>query len=240
MPLRTSIFLILLFAITSTTTSHAQKPAVDSGRGTDDLDLVQQLLVARRDYQKTLEQLRAHYIQAGDLERGKWAEEELRQFHRINKQMFRSDLEVPPPKLQGTVNIPDANKLFTKAMEYKNGGGWGTDFIDNQRRAELLFQQLLTQYPQSNKISDAAFQLGDIYEGKTYGQARRAALYYERCYQWNPLTQHDARIRAARIYDRRLQERGKAIEIYREIMSHETDAKRLQEADKRLKELSGR
>ena len=106
---------------------------------------------------------------------------------------------MPPPTLHASTNIPDANELFTRAMTYKDKGGWsGTDYIDNQRRAELLFQQMLTLYPQSNKIGDAAYQLGDIYEAKAYKFYRLAAIYFERCYQWNPTTQLDARLRAGR------------------------------------------
>ena len=72
--------------------------------------------------------------------------------------------------------------------------------------------------------------------GRTCG---RAAQYFERCFQWNPNTQFDARLRAARIYDRQLMERGRAVELYREVSSHETDPKQLQEARKRLVEMSG-
>jgi TolA-binding protein len=215
---------------------------VGTGKGSagpaSDVELVEKLLVARREYQKTLEQLRAHYVNVGDIERAKWAEEELRQYHRIAKHAFRLDLDVPPPTLPGNTNVPEANKLYMRAMGYKDHGWYGNDYIDNQRRAELLFQQLLTQYPQSNKISDTAYQLGDIYESKAYHQYRRAASYFERCYQWNPTTHFDARLRAARIYDRQLLERGKAIEIYREILNNETDPRHHEEAQKRLADLS--
>jgi tetratricopeptide (TPR) repeat protein len=202
-----------------------------------DIELVEKLLVARKEYENILRQLRAHYVQVGDLERAKWAEEELRQYHRIPKQAFRLELDVPPPTLQANTNIPEANKLYMRAMAYKDKGFYN-DYIDNQRRAEILLQQLLTQYPQSNKISDAAYQLGDIYESKAYRQYRRAASYFERCYQWNPTTHFDARLRAARIYDRQLLERGKAIEIYRDILNHETDPRQHEEAQKRLTDLS--
>lgn len=214
--------------------AEKKESASDGG----DLELVERLNLARREYQKTLEQIRAHYHTAGDLERMRWAEEELRQYHRIPKQAFRLEQVVPPPTLRGTVNIPEANKLFTRAMEYKDKGS-GVTYIDNQRRAELLFDQLITQYPQSNKISDTAYQLGDIYESKAYKQYRRAALWFERCFQWNDLTNLDARLRAARLYDRQMLDRGRAIELYREIKTHETDAKRHAEADKRLAELQG-
>ena len=203
-----------------------------------DLELVQRLVQARKEYQTILERIRAHYLQTGDLERAKWAEEELRQYHRLPQHAFRPDLDVPPPTLSGDANIPDANKLFTRAMTYKDKG-FGTDYLDNQRRAEILFQQLLTQHPQSDKISDVAFMLGDIYESKAYKQPYRAVEYYHRCYQWNPRTTHEARIRAARIYDKHLHNRAKAIEVYREVTTHETDTRRIQEAQKRISELSG-
>src|SRR5437764_2712366 len=198
------------------------KPA---GKATTDYDLVKNLNLCRSRYQANLEQLRAWYLANGDVERARWAEEELRQFHRMPKQAFRLDLDVPAETLAAKENVPEANELYRRAMTYKDKG-WGNDYLDNQRRAELLFQQLLSTYPQSDKIGDAAYQLGDIYESRAYKQYRRAAQYYERCFQWNPNTQHDARLRAARLYDKQLLERGRAIELYREVSSHEPDPKR--------------
>jgi tetratricopeptide (TPR) repeat protein len=218
----------------STPPAPSTRPPTASG----DIELVERLLAARRDYQATLEQLRAYYQSVGDVERMHWAEDELRQYHRIAKRAFRLELDVPPPTLTASQNVPEANELYRRAMVYKDHG-WGNDYTDNQRRTEILLQQLLTNYPQSNKISDAAYQLGDLYESKAYRQYQRAAEYFERCFQWNPNTHLDARLRAARLYDRQLTERAKAMELYREVASHETDPKRIQEAQKRLAELSG-
>lgn len=201
-----------------------------------DAELVERLIAARKEYQASLEALRNHYISVGDLEKGRWAEEELISHHRIAKNAFLLELDVPPPSLKGTVNIPEANELFRRAMTYKDKG-WGTDYVDNQRRSEILFQMLLSNYATSNKISDAAYQLGDLYEGKTYKQFRRAAAYYERSFQWNPLTQNDGRIRAARLYDKMSLDRTRAVELYKEVIQHDTDPQRLQEAQRRLAEL---
>jgi tetratricopeptide (TPR) repeat protein len=209
------------------------------GTPPSDVELVEKLLSARKDFQVSLEQLRAHYISVGDRKRAGWAEEELKEYHRINKQAYRLELDVPPPSLKATYNIPEANDLYRRAMLYKDHGWAGTDYIDNQRRAEILLQQLLTSHPQSDKIGDAAYQLGDLYEGKAYRQYERAAAYFERSFQWHPTTHLDSRLRAARLYDKVLNERPHAIELYREVTTHETDPKRLAEAQQRLAELNG-
>jgi tetratricopeptide (TPR) repeat protein len=219
-------------------TDKGQPAQAKQTQGTGDIELVEKLLAARYQYQRSLERLRLYYISANDVERAHWAEDELKQYHRIAKQAYRLDLDVPPPTLQPAQNIPVANRIYQRAMTYKDHG-WGTDYTDNQRRAELLLQQILSQYPQCNKIGKVAYQLGDLYEGKSYKQYRRAAQYFERCFQWNQHTDTDARLRAARIYDRSLLDRGKAIELYRDVTPHETDPKRIAEAEKRLAELSG-
>jgi hypothetical protein len=224
-------------------TKQQRAPASGSttpGSPPTDVELVERVLAARHDYMVALQQLLTHYISVNDAERVKWAQEELMSFHRIKKQAYRLDLDVPPPTLRAMYNIPEANQLYIKAMEYKDKG-WSTDYIDNQRRAEMYLQQLLSSYPQSDKIGDTAYQLGDLYEGKAYQMPRRAAMYFERCFQWQAHAHTDARIRAARLYDKVLLERSHAIELYQEVMQHETDPKMQEEAKKRLAELkSGR
>jgi TolA-binding protein len=207
-----------------------------TGKANSEVPLVKNLLDCRSKYQETLEQLRLHYIASGDLEKARWAEEELKQYHRISKQAYIIDLVVPPPTLQAAKNIPEANQLYMQAMGYKDKG-WGTDYTDNQKRAELLLQQMLTNYPESDKIGDAAFQLGEIYEGRSYKQYRRAASYYERAFQWSPTAHLEARIRAARLYDRQVVDRSKARELYQEVITNDTDPRRRQEAQKRLADL---
>lgn len=217
----------------------AQQPSGGPGKksSASDHTMVERLLNARKEYQETLEALRAYYIAVGDLERARWAEDELLQFHRITKPPFRLELIVPPANLTATHNIPEANNLLRQAQLYKDKG-WSQDYIDNQRRAELLLQSLLTKYPQSDKIADVAYLLGDIYESRAYKQLGHAALYFERCYQWNPKTQSDARLRAARLYEK-LNERAHALDIYKEVTTHESDPKRVEEAERKLTELAG-
>src|SRR5262249_24537721 len=107
------------------------------GTKPSDAELVERLLAGRREYQAVLEALRTHYIAAGDLERARWAEDELVQWHVIPKYAFRLEMDVPPPNLhqQGSYNIPEANEMYRRAILYKDKN-WGTDYVKNQRRAE--------------------------------------------------------------------------------------------------------
>jgi len=230
---------VLLLAGMATTLAAADKPSGDTKKNgpPSDVPFVEGVLLARKNYKESLEKMRVHYLNVGDLEKAKWAEEELRQFHRIPKQAYRLDMEVSNPNMQATENKPEANALYKQAMQYKDKG-WGTELQDNQKRAELILQELLKKYPESDKIGDAAYQLGDIYESRNYKQYRRAAMYFERSFQWTNATQSDARIRAARLYDRQLLDRSRAMELYKEVTTHDTDPKRLAEAEKRLTELS--
>jgi tetratricopeptide (TPR) repeat protein len=234
-----SFFFFLFSSVSGQESSKKDtKGASQLGGGKGDIALVEQLLAARRQYQRALERLRLYYVRMRNVEKAHWAEEELKQYHRIAKQAYCLDLDVPPPTLRPAQNIPEANKIFHRAKFYMNRG-WGTDYVDNQRRAELLFQQILSQYPQCDKIGAVAYELGEIYESKAYKQYRRAAMYYERCFEWNPHTTTDARLRAARLYDKYTLDRGKAIELYKDVTQHDTDANRIAEAEKRLSELSG-
>ena len=52
--------------------------------------------------------------------------------------------------------------------------------------------------------------------------------------QWNPTTQLDARLRAARLYDRHAIDRTKARTLYQDVKTHDTDPRRIQEPDRRL------
>ena len=217
--------------------ADATKPPTN----TQDAALVERVVAARKEYAQSLVALYEHYAKAGDRERAKWVEDELKTFHLAWKPSYRLDiLDVPPAGLEAKVNVKEANDLYKAAMEYKDRG-FGTDYVLNQRRCELLLQEILQKHPNCDKIADVAYQLGDLYEGKAYKQYDRAAAYFERSYQWRKGGRTDARLRAARLYDHQLNERSRAIELYREIIANETEPAAIKEAERRLAELtSGR
>ena len=206
---------------------------------TSDIELVEKLIASRKAYQASLENLYKHYNKV-DAEKAAWAESELREFHRVTKNAYRLEMFVPVESLQPKKNIPEANELLRQAMTYK-GRGSGVDGIDNQRRSELLLQYVLDKYYESDKIPEVAYQLGEIYtEYKPKPQDRLAAAFYERSWQWGPAVHPDARMKAARIYDKNLSDQVNALRVYKEVRLHDADDARLQEAAKRLAELTGR
>jgi hypothetical protein len=231
---------------------HAQspsKPLSDPARknaeegnpppAASDVELVERVLAARKEYENSLKTLYEHYHRGGDKQRSQWIEKELMGYHLLWKPSYNLDVkDVPPPNLEAKVNVREANELFRAAMEYK-GKGFGDDFVLNQRRAEIYLREILEKYPNSDKIADVAYQLGDIYESRAFKQYDRAARYFERSFQWVKGSRTDARLRAAVLYDRHLNERGRAIELYREEIAHDTDAERIRQAERRLGELTG-
>lgn len=208
----------------------------------NDVQLVERCLAARKEYEGSLKALYEHYAKAGDKQRLQWAERELMAYHMMWKPSYNLDVkDVPPPTLEAKVNVKEANDLYRAGVEYKGKGkGFGDESVLNMRRAELLFREILEKYPNSDKIGDVAYQLGEVYESRAFRQFDRAAKYYERSTQWVKGNRSDARLRAAVLYDRQLNERSKAIELYRGVIEHDTDPERLKQAEKRLGELMGR
>jgi tetratricopeptide (TPR) repeat protein len=206
---------------------------------TSDVEPVEKLLSARKEYEASLKRLWQHYSSSGDKLRQKWTEEELMAYHLMFKPSYNLDVQdVPPPTLQATTNVREANELYRLAMTYK-GKGTGTDYVLNMRRAEMLLREILEKYPNSDKIPEVAYQLAEMYESRAYRQLDRAARYYERSFQWARGSRTDARLKAAVLYDRQLNERSKAITLYREVVEHDIDPERIRVAERRLAELTG-
>jgi hypothetical protein len=204
-----------------------------------DVELVEKCIAARKEYESSLRALYEYYHRIADKQRSQWTEQELMGYHLLFKPSYNLDVkDVPSATLEAKTNIREANELYRSAMEYK-GRGFGNDYILNQRRCEVLLREILDKYSSSDKIADVAYQLGDVYESKAFKQYDRAAKYFERSFQWKKGTTTDARLRAALLYDKQLNDRSKAIELYRDEIAHDTDADRIKQAEKRLAELVG-
>ena len=85
-----------------------------------------------------------------------------------------------------------------------------------------VFRELIETYPNSDKIDDAAFWLGEIHKEYLKDQEQIAVQWYERSFAWDPATPHSARFQAAVVYDYRLHDRDRALELYRLVLAEET------------------
>ena len=82
------------------------------------------------------------------------------------------------------------------------------------RMALDKYNQLISKFPTSDKIDDAAFRAAGIYEHfKDYSIA---VQYYQRTYQWDPQTIYPAKYKAAFILDQRLHRRAEALQLYQD------------------------
>jgi tetratricopeptide (TPR) repeat protein len=135
----------------------------------------------------------------------------------------------------------DANSLYAEAVTLEEHAG---PIVKDEALLKLAldkYNQLISKYPTSDKIDEAAFRMAGIYEYlKDYANA---VLNYQRTYQWNPQTTTSARFKAAYLLDTQLGRRAEALQIYQEALSKLTrsDEHKLwvEYAEQRVKELTG-
>ena len=208
------------------TTYTAPVPAEEAREildSTDEIDLVEQMATHRRSYRRGLELLVTHYTVVGDNRKLRWAQEELRALDRIPQYRYIIDAQVMPADLRATNRIPAADEMYLDAVETQRQA----EPIGILKDEELLrvalskYNALIRQYPNSDKIDDAAYRAARIYE--YFKDYEIALLYYQRAYQWDPDTPYPARFYAASMLDRRLRRRGEALELYQEAVLREGD-----------------
>lgn len=215
--------------------------------GAGEADYVEKAAAARLAYREALASLSAYYRSVGNATKFEWTQTELRTFDQMVQYRYLAPAEVAPASLQARDLIDAADELYNKGMKlWDKSGVWLILVSEPKLREGLMyFNQLIAQYPTSDKIDDAAYRSGRIYEQlKNY---ELAAIYYQRAYQWNPLTPYPTRYRAAFIMDQRLKMRNEALTLYRLAVEKEsrytdnvTNAKlRIYELSKPQAELEG-
>jgi tetratricopeptide (TPR) repeat protein len=101
------------------------------------------------------------------------------------------------------------------------------------------YNDVIKKYPSSDKIDDAAYNAGVIYE--YFKDYSIALLYYKRAFQWDPDTIYPARFRAARVLDKNLHRNDEALQLYQQAVKTEGQYEKYREwkefAIKRIREL---
>ncbi len=207
-----------------------------------EVDLVEAVVGHRTEYQRNLLRLRNYYESHGHTDKAQWAAFEMDGFRGVKRFRYLMDAEIPSISFRPTEEIEAADAMFARGLELMRSGGHRVPGIYRQDRmieAAELFRQLIQQYPNSDKIDDAAFWCGEIHKEYLPGQEPIAVKWYERVWTWNPETEHPARFHAAVVYDYRLHDRDRALELYQATLKHETNhAANLRSATKRIEELT--
>jgi len=206
-----------------------------------EVDLVEELARHRAQYKNYLIALRNYYLQHGYTDKAMWAERELDDLRLVNTYAYLTPAAIPGPRLRAAESIPEADRLFEDGMNYFKQGRI-LPFINDKKKLKLAldrFNTLIERYPTSDKIDDAAYYAGYIYK-EYFQDDRKAVQYFQRAWEWNPNTPHPARFEAAVLYDYRLHDRDKALELYQQVLEKETFNKsNVRWATARIHQLTG-
>jgi tetratricopeptide (TPR) repeat protein len=187
-----------------------------------EVDYVESLAAARDAYRQALMALVEYYGSVGNATKLEWAKLELKTFDQMVRYAYLQPAEWVPEDLQATDSIEEADILYRQAKSLYNESG-GMIIVANRAKLQQalgLFNQLIREYPSSDKIDDAAYKAGRIYDYlKNY---ELAAVYYQRAFQWNEATSYPARYRAAWVMDQKLRMRTQALELYKLAVEKES------------------
>ena len=207
-----------------------------------EVSIVEEMAGYRSQYRDQLEILLRFYDAQGNQLKSRWASEELAHMQLGPQRSYVVIAELAGPDLKAGDTIDDADLLYEEGvLLYKQGQRTVGRLLKDEKklyRAIDRFNRIITMYPTSDKIDDAAFQIGEIYHHylKDY---TTAMLYYERVWQWDPQTSKPAHFAVARIYDEHLRDRTRAVEYYQLAIDLETDyPANQQHARDRIKKLN--
>jgi tetratricopeptide (TPR) repeat protein len=231
LPMRTNPYM------TADSTPPLERPA-----DATEIDLVEKMVTNRQAYRRSLEALTQYYNASGNHSKVTWANQELTALDRIPQYRYIIEAQVMPSTLRATESIAAADQLYEEAMKIQRQAGpspMPALLKDSEvlRAAMIKYEELIRQYPTSDKIDDAAFRMGEIHRG--FGDHEIALSFYQRAYQWDAATPYPARFRAADILDKRLRRRAEALELYQEAIVKEAQYENLRlMAERRVQELN--
>ncbi|MHC5061941.1 MAG: tetratricopeptide repeat protein [Planctomycetota bacterium] len=190
--------------------------------GAEEVDLVEQMAAHRAEYRASLVGLMDYYTAAGNANKLWWAQQELALLDRGPQYRYLMPAEAAHTALAATDSIAEADVLFEDAMKvYREAGGLIIITDENKLRTALkMFDKVITDYPTSDKIDDAAYRAGRIYE--YFKDYEIAAVYYQRTFQWNDNTPYPARYRAAFVLDQHLHMRAESLPLYQAALEKES------------------
>ncbi len=200
-------------------------PEGESLVNADERLLVEYAVGARGEYLQAVENLLSLYEAQNKALRARFIRNLQARFDPVRTYMYFLEAEIPGPDLRPVQVIPRADEMFAQAHKlFREGKGVLHTFLSTdyqkEREAIELFRGLIRRYPNSTKIALSAYYIADIYK-EYFNEDVRAVHWYERAWQWNPALPQPARFQAATIYDIRLHNPEKAVDLYEKAIQYE-------------------
>ena len=204
-------------------------------------DIVEALVGYRRAYRKSLKIVITVFEGAKDVKRWTWARRELKELISVNKYLYLRDADTPGVELRPTKKIAAAEKLYNEAMKMKKKSTrYGVIHRYETQLAMEGFRKLIRNYPNSDRIDDAAYQIGELCQNnlKDY---RRAIRWHECVVAWDADSPLRANLRIAQLYDKHVVNRLTALDYYRRALDIEARGSlKRRRIERRIKRLSGK
>ncbi|MFA5238897.1 MAG: hypothetical protein WC476_04205 [Phycisphaerae bacterium] len=202
-------------------------------------DIIEHMAANRLAYRQYLESLIVYYKKSGDNMKLNWAEDELKRLNEMPQYNYIIEANLAGPDLKAKDENNAANYLYDEAYRIEKIARRLIVIADEDllRLSLDKYNQVIKQYPTCDKIDDAAYRGGGIFE--YFKDYTIALLYYQRTYQWDPATIHPARFKAAYICDEYLARRAEALELYQQALEKENlDNNQKKLAEKRIAEMT--
>ena len=148
--------------------------AAEPVAGLGEIGLVDQVAQTRKAYEKALLALKDFYIARGTAVKTQWVDAELQAFNQIPKTQYLGVAELAGPNLKPLKRIDAADQLFMEGISFKNYPAFPPAKKDYLKTALEKFQTIIEKYPESDKIDEAAFRMGEIYGGYYFEDWARA------------------------------------------------------------------
>lgn len=195
--------------------------------GREEVDLVEEMLLEREAYLRSLKLLIDTYARQGEENQAAAARSELNDNNAVKRYAYITEAETPSAPLKPLESIAEADQLYREAYDLMIKGGHHVAIWYNattMRIAVNKFKDLIDRYPTSDKIASAAYYIAEIH--KEYNQERDneiAIEWYKKAIAWDPNVNHPCWSHIAHIYDFRMHEREKALEWYQKVLDNEKD-----------------
>ncbi|AQT67643.1 outer membrane assembly lipoprotein YfiO [Anaerohalosphaera lusitana] len=188
----------------------------------EEVELVEYMAAQRSSYRKSLQALADYYKRTGDATKLRWARQEVDALNEVPRYSYIMAAETVDIGQRAVNEIEAANQLYNEGLSIYRSTAFVPVLADEGKLRQALakFNAVISRYPTSDKVDDAAYRAGRIYEH--FDNYEIAVTYYKRAFKWDPNTPYPVRYRAAFLLDHRLHDRKEALTLYRDAVEKES------------------